>query len=105
MKIELKDIPVREIIPGFYGKMIHTEKSTLSFWDVKEGTVLPEHSHPHEQTTQILEGKFQLTVDGEEMICEPGAIVIIPSNVLHSGKALAPCKIFDTFFPVREDYK
>ena len=31
MKIELADIPVKEIMPGFHGRLIHNTNSTLSF--------------------------------------------------------------------------
>jgi quercetin dioxygenase-like cupin family protein len=33
-----------------------------------------------------------------------GQVLIIPSNVVHSGQALTPCKVLDVFNPVREDY-
>ena len=105
MKYVLADIPSREIIPGFHGRLIHTEKSTLSFWEVEEGSQLPEHAHHHEQTTQVLEGEFELILDGEKILCLPGSVVVIPSNTTHSGKAITTCKLLDTFSPIREDYK
>ena len=105
MKIEIEDVPVKEIMPGFHGRLIHIKNSTLSFWDVEKGAELPEHSHFHEQTTQVLEGKFELILEGEKLICEPGAVVIIPPDAKHSGRAITACKLLDTFSPVREDYK
>jgi quercetin dioxygenase-like cupin family protein len=104
-KIELSSLPSLEKIKGFHGKFIHTPNSTISFWDVEAGSILPSHSHVHAQTTQVLEGEFELTVDGLTELCKPGFIVIIPSHAVHSGIAITSCKIMDTFCPAREDYK
>ena len=38
---------------------------TLAFWEVKKGSEIPEHFHIHEQTTQVTEGEFEMTVDGD----------------------------------------
>jgi quercetin dioxygenase-like cupin family protein len=52
----------------------------------------------------MLDGQFELRVDGRPMQLSPGDIVIIPSNVPHSGRAIRNCKILDAFHPVREDF-
>jgi quercetin dioxygenase-like cupin family protein len=103
--IEISRIEQREIIKGYKARFIHTGNNTLAFWEVEKGATLPQHSHIHEQTTQVLEGKFELRIGDETKICGPGFVVIVPSNVVHSGKALTDCKLFDIFSPVREDYK
>ena len=63
------------------------------------------HSHVNEQVVNGIEGTFEMTVGGELVIVGPGEILVIPSNVKHSGKAITDCKILDVFYPVREDYK
>jgi quercetin dioxygenase-like cupin family protein len=103
--IDISTIEQREIIKGYKARFIHTENTTLAFWEVEKGAVMPAHAHRQEQTAQVLEGKFELTVDGHTEICEKGFVVIIPSNVVHGGKALTDCKLFDVFSPVRDDYK
>lgn len=95
----------RELIPGFLVRFIHTDAQTLALFEVKKGAVLPEHSHFNEQISQVLEGAFELTIDGEKKICQPGDVAIIPPNVLHSGVAISDCKILDIFTPAREDYR
>ena len=92
-------------MPGFVGRFLHTESMTLAWWDVEAGSTLPEHRHPQEQVAHVLEGVFELTVDGATERLEPGRIAVIPSNVPHSGRALTACRILDVFQPVREDYR
>ena len=58
-----------------------------------------------EQISQVLEGKFELTINGESKVYEPGGVVIIPSNIPHGGAAITDCKLLDIFSPVREDYR
>jgi len=104
-KISLNEIESKELVPGFHARMVHSENMTLAYWDIEEGSLLPDHSHPHEQVANVMEGKLQLIVDGEENILTPGQVFVIPSNAPHSGKALTACKVIDVFYPAREDYK
>jgi quercetin dioxygenase-like cupin family protein len=103
--ITLNATESKEIIPGFFGRFVHTENISIVFWEAKGGSTFPEHAHPHEQIATIQEGKFQLTINGETKILEEGVVAIIPSNAKHSGIALTDCKLMDVFYPVREDYK
>jgi len=99
-----KDKNSREIMPGFHGKFEHSEKATLAFWEIDEEAELPSHNHPHEQIATVYKGRFELTIDGETRILEPGMVATIPSNAIHSGRAITDCEITDVFVPVREDY-
>ena len=103
--IDVASIIPKTIVAGFDARFIHTASMTLSFLDVKAGAALPAHSHIHEQVSHVLEGRFQLTIEGEPIEFGPGTVVVIPSNAIHSGLAITDCKILDVFNPVREDYR
>ncbi len=105
MKIQISHIPSKEILSGFTARFVHTKTNTIGFVEITAGSELPEHAHFHAQTTQVTEGELQLTINGETAIYKPGMIAVIPSNILHSAKALTNCKVTDIFSPVREDYK
>ena len=103
--MNLSEIPSKEIMPGYHGKLVHSESMTWVFWDVEKGAEVPEHHHINEQIMHVVSGDFEFTVDGETATYSAGDVVIIPSNVPHSGKALTTCKLMDIFNPVRAEYK
>lgn len=101
----MADIQVKEIAPGFMSKLVHTAGNTFNFIEVKAGNAVPLHTHVHEQSSFVLEGRFEMTIDGQTQVLEPGTYCIIPSMVPHGGKAITDCKLLDIFNPVREDYR
>lgn len=105
MKINLDDLVANELIPGFNGKMIHTDGMTLAYWDIKKDSELKEHQHPQEQVVNMLEGEFEITVQGTSHHLIKGDILAIEGNQPHSGRAITDCKILDVFTPVRDDYR
>ena len=101
----LDDIKGKEIVPGLFGRFVHGETMTLSFVDIQPGARLPEHSHPHEQITYLIEGELEMVIGGEKMLLTPGMVHVIPSNVPHNAYARTFVRVLDAFSPVREDYK
>ncbi len=104
-KININEISSKEVIPGFHGKFVHAKNMTTAYWDIFAGSLLPEHTHVHEQIMNLIEGEFEMELDGEILKLYSGAVVVIPSNARHSGRAITHCKIIDVFYPMREDYK
>jgi quercetin dioxygenase-like cupin family protein len=103
--IELSDSMFKEPAPKFKAAFVHSGHMTLAHWIVERGAVLPEHSHVHEQVVNVIEGEFEMNIAGESKVLSRGLVAVIPSNVIHSGKALTECRIIDAFYPVREDYR
>ncbi|WP_047246294.1 cupin domain-containing protein [Maribacter thermophilus] len=105
MNLNTNNIPTKEIMPGYHGKLVHGDTISLVFWEVEKGAEVPEHAHMHEQIMHVMEGDFEFTLDGHTKVYTKGDIVVIGSHKKHSGKALTPCKLMDVFSPVREEYK
>jgi len=101
----LQSLNEKEVFPGYKGRAIHTGTTTYMFWKVEAGAAVPEHSHMQEQVANVLRGVFELTVDGETSLLDPGTVAIIPPNVKHSGRAITYCELLDVFVSEREDYK
>lgn len=105
MFVDLSTLEAKELVPGYKAVFVHSENMTLAYWTIEPNAPLPEHSHPHEQVLNLLEGRFELTLGGETRLIEAGTVVVIPSNVPHGGRSLTACRILDVFYPVREDLK
>jgi len=103
--LSFDDLDRSEEIPGYLGAFVHGENMTVTNWSVEAGATFPEHAHPHEQISIVVEGEFELTLDGETEVLEPGRIAVIPPETPHSGRAVTECEIIDVFSPVREDYR
>ena len=104
-QVNLQDLEKREIMPGFHGRMVHSDNMSFVYWDINAGALLPEHSHMHEQVVNVITGEFELVVNGESQTLGPMEVACIPSSAIHSGKAITDCYIIDVFYPVREDYR
>lgn len=103
--VDVETLNEKEVIPGYRGRTIHTGTMTFMYWLVDAGAIMPEHSHEHQQVAHVLKGSFELTVNGETALLEPGKVAVIPPFAIHGGRALTNCQLLDVFNPEREDYK
>ena len=101
----MSNITVKELRSGFFGKMIHGDKGTVSIWEIKQGSKLETHQHVHEQITYILEGELQMNIGGEDFTFTAGCYHVIPSNVPHNAFAKTDVRVIDFFFLSRDDYR
>jgi quercetin dioxygenase-like cupin family protein len=53
-QLNLAEKAATEMMPGFWGKLIHTDQVTLAYWDIHPGAELPLHAHVHEQTVNMV---------------------------------------------------
>ena len=102
---DIATLTEKEVVKGYKGKTVHTGTLTFMYWTVEKGAVMPLHSHVHEQVANVLQGEFELTIDGETQLLVPGMIALIPPNAVHGGRAITACHLLDVFNPEREDYK
>lgn len=97
---------VRTLFQGVTIRVVWGEKVMMSFVDFEPHAVVPAHSHPHEQMGLLLEGEFEFTIGEEIRMLMAGDVWSVPSNVVHSVRAMEKgAKALDIFHPVREEYK
>jgi quercetin dioxygenase-like cupin family protein len=71
---------------------------------LSKGCVVPEHSHPNEQVSYILEGALKFRVGGKEIVVGAGEVLAIPPGAPHEAEALADTIDLDVFTPPRADW-
>jgi quercetin dioxygenase-like cupin family protein len=52
----------------------------------RQGADYPEHFHPQEQVTVVVEGALELTIAGEHLVVRQGQVVSIEPEVRHSTR-------------------
>lgn len=68
------------------------------------GAVGAMHSHPHVQSSYVVSGSFELTINNEKRILKTGDGYFVPSNVEHGCVCLEAGILIDAFSPAREDF-
>jgi quercetin dioxygenase-like cupin family protein len=82
------------------GACIEGDRMIVALMRMPAGTGAEAHSHPNEQWIYVLEGTFKATVGGKDVEAQPGSLVYIPADVVHSGKATADHDV--VFFTVKD---
>ncbi|HIH73824.1 MAG TPA: cupin domain-containing protein [Methanosarcina sp.] len=95
----------KDLLPGIGMKaVVYGEKTLMTEFLLKCGSVLPPHEHIHEQTGYLVSGKILLTFEGETYEVNPGDSWNIPGGVIHSAEALEDSVAIEVFTPRREEY-
>jgi quercetin dioxygenase-like cupin family protein len=95
----------RELLPGVRLKsMVHGRHTHLTEVRFVAGAVVPEHSHPHEQTGYLVAGSLRFFGPEGETVVAPGDCWTFPSEVPHGAEALEDSVVIEVFSPIREDY-
>ena len=96
----------KELAPGVAIRTIWGEKTMMSLVEVAPNSVVPSHTHPHEQSGIVLQGEFEFTIGGETKRVKQGDAYVIPGGVEHGLVALDGwALVLDIFSPPREEYK
>ena len=88
----LASLPAKEIFGGIIrGHYAHLEKMTIGEVELAPGSLLPLHSHPHEQITYVIAGRLEFTVGAQTTILGPGMVALIPGGLPLSGGQCFGC--------------
>jgi len=69
---------------------------TITLFAFDKGQKLSEHTTPYDAVVQVLDGRSQLTIDGEEKQVTAGEIIIMPGSVPHAVTAQEKFKMLLT---------
>lgn len=92
-------------LAGFTFKEAHLDNVMITWVEMRPGSVLPEHKHPNEQISLVVEGTLELTVGGVTRVMKKGDVAVVPPGVPHSGRVHDEFTIaVDAWNPIRDDY-
>ncbi len=105
MKIfDWSKIPQEKLNEKFSRKFIYGDKIMVAQIFLKEGCVVPEHSHESEQMTLVVTGSLRFIFGSEQCTVGSNQAMSIPSNVKHSVIAREDTLAYDLFSPIRHDW-
>jgi len=97
-------IPLEDLNPLLQRQFVVGQNIMLARVLLKKGCIVPEHSHPNEQLTYIVEGALKFWIDGKQITVHAGEVLCIPSNMPHKAEALEDTVDLDIFDPPRADW-
>lgn len=90
--IRFEERDAGNLVAGHYstgrGQVLRSDKIEVTKIRFQEGRGADTHHHPEEQVFYVLEGRLQVTLDGEAYEVGPGEGSFHPSNAPHSVLAL-----------------
>ena len=95
-----------DLAPGAQARTFWGENMTFSIVELDANSLVPTHTHPHEQGGIVFEGEVEMSIAGEARILKVGEGYMIPGDVEHWARTgNSPAKVLDVFSPVREEFK
>ncbi len=65
----------------------------ITLFAIDQGEGLSTHSAPGDAMAYILDGKVEITIDGQPHLAEAGQVVVMPARVPHALTAIQPFKM------------
>ena len=97
---------LKELAPGARTRTFWGDNMLLSLVEIDANSLVPNHTHPHEQAGILIQGELEMGIAGEVKVLKPGDMYIIPGGVEHYAKCgETPALALDVFSPVREEFK
>jgi quercetin dioxygenase-like cupin family protein len=102
----VSELAETEMLPGVVRRAVYLDNVMLTFFTFEPGCAVPEHDHPHEQISYVIQGGMEFTLGGETRVLRAGEGASCPPGVPHGAIILdEPTVVLDAWHPVREEYK
>ena len=101
------EVELESVNESMQRRIVTGEKMTVARIYFKDGFIVPLHSHPNEQITQVVKGQMLFLFDdnkAQEMLLNPGDVVVIPANIPHQATCIGEVEEIDMWAPRRDDW-
>jgi quercetin dioxygenase-like cupin family protein len=103
--VNWSEIPIEHPAEGIARQMVVGDKLMICRFRFAPHLVTPEHSHPHEQMSVVMQGRVRFFVEGQERIASAGDVLHFPSGCRHGATMMdEEVVLIDIFTPIREDF-
>ena len=105
--IKWDEVELETVNASMKRRIVTGERMTVARIYLNDGFLVPQHSHEHEQITQVISGtlRFSFGEDRSETFdVGPGGVVVIPSNLPHEALAIGEVEEMDMWSPRRDDW-
>lgn len=90
---------------GFVRRVLAYDEELMCVENAFEaGCAAPLHHHPHLQIAYVVDGVFDVCVDGEIRRLSKGDSVLLPDDIPHSVTCVEKGIVLDIFTPMRKDF-
>jgi quercetin dioxygenase-like cupin family protein len=101
-----ENIAPKVLAPGVTAKIASGGKMMFSLVTLAPNTVVPTHTHPHEQMGMLVSGTMEFTIKGETRTLSGNGMYFIPGGAPHAAKVGPGGAVaLDAFSPPREEYR
>jgi quercetin dioxygenase-like cupin family protein len=97
-------IPPEVMSPLVSRRYVSGEHLTLARFELKKGSLIPQHQHVNEQICTVISGALIFRMDGREITVRAGEFLVIPPNLPHAAEAPEDAVVMDVFSPPRADW-
>jgi quercetin dioxygenase-like cupin family protein len=95
-----------EMLPGVIRRTLNEgDRTMICEIELAKGSVVPLHTHPHEQTGYLSRGRLLFRAGDEERELKEGDSWAIRGDVPHMVTALEDSIAIDIFSPPRDEYR
>ena len=102
---DLSELTRLRIWDGVAGRVVGGTGLTLALVELDPSSIVPEHSHPHEQIGVCLTGSLSFEVAGERREVGAGGTWAIPGGVPHEVRVgPAGATVIEAWSPQRDDW-
>ena len=99
--IKMNTLEVKDTLPGASAAYFQTAHSTIAYTELKTGAVIPMHNHMNEAVDIVLDGVLEMQIGETKAMMQRGMMSFVPSNVMHSARAMTDCKVVTVLHPQR----
>jgi len=76
-------IAAREKSGQLYHEFLHVPAMSAGLYQLTAGATDPQQPHTEDELYYIVQGRAQISVDGENTLVEPGSLIFVAANIEH----------------------